>query len=131
MSEIKAIVFVRDFRMALEKTVVVGECPGPWPSEEAAVEEALRKGQRYRVSGDLILAQEIRLRDQETWPEGALAIMREWDREAGITPDARESSGVDYADAAGDACNPGYDPDEWLCAIAADDVKAILQGRRA
>ena len=69
--------------------------------------------------------------DQSTWPEAALACLREWDREAGITPEAREASGVDYADAAGDACNPGWDPEEWLNAIARGDVAAILQGRRA
>jgi hypothetical protein len=56
---IKAVVFVRDYRMPLDRTVVTGEVPGPWATETEAVAEALYEGQRYRLSGDVILAQDM------------------------------------------------------------------------
>jgi hypothetical protein len=59
MMKIRAVVIVKDFRMALDRTVVVGEVPGPWPTVEAAVGDVVLDGQPYRVSGDLVLAQEM------------------------------------------------------------------------
>ncbi len=37
----------------------IGEIPGPWDSEDAAVEEALLNGQRYEVHGDRIYAEAV------------------------------------------------------------------------
>lgn len=58
MSEIKAVVVVRDIAPPVGQMIVVGEVPGPWPSVEAAVSEALDDGQSFRVVDDVLYAAE-------------------------------------------------------------------------
>ncbi len=51
---IMAVIFVRDLD---DRRIVTGEVPGPWPSEAAAVAEALLPRQRYLVRDGILYAQ--------------------------------------------------------------------------
>jgi hypothetical protein len=61
--QISSVVFVKDLDVPTSDIIALGEIMGPWDSEDAAVDEVLLDGQKYRVKDGVLYALPLEAHD--------------------------------------------------------------------